>query len=133
MKPNLQNSYRVKTSSTRISPKSKSSAKTLHSLNSPEAGAIAETSLKLFFGLFASLVATISLARLLPYHFSQSEKLTELRSQVAETEHRVNIKRQQLQKNFDSEQIETLMEEHSSRIGKNRVRVFLQKPNSSAQ
>jgi hypothetical protein len=133
MKPNLQNSYRDKTSSTRIASKSKSSAKTLHSLNSPEAGAIAETSLKLFFGLSVSLVATISLVRLLPYHFAQSEKLTELRAQVAETEYRVNIKRQQLQKNFDSEQMETLMEEHSPRIGKDRVRVFLQQPNSPAQ
>lgn len=126
MKHNLQNSYRVKTSYTRKSTASKSSAKILHSLNSQEAGMIAETSLKLFFGLFVSVVATISLVRLLPYHFSQSAKLTELRAQVKETEYRVNIKRQQLQKNFDSEQIESLMEEHSPRIEKNKVRVFWQ-------
>ena len=139
MKHNLQNSNRIeltplaRSKSTRkVVPASSSSVKksSQHSLNDREAGEIAETSLKLFFGLFVSLVTTISLFRLLPYHLSQVEKLTELRAQVKETEYRVNIKRQQLQKNFDSEKIETLMEEHSSRIKKDRVRVFLEPPNS---
>ena len=132
-KHSLQNSQSVRGSSTRVSTGSQSSRKRVRSSNSQEAGMIAETSLKLFFGLFVSLVTTISLCKLLPYHFSQSAKLTELRAQVKETESRVNIKRQQLQKNFDSEKMETLMEEHSSRIGKDRVRVFLQQSNSSAQ
>ena len=124
----LQKSQRVRGSSTRISTGSRSSRKQkLPSLNQ-EAGMIAETSLKLFFGLFVSLVTTISLFKLLPYHFSQSAKLTELRAQVKETEYRVNIKRRQLQENFDSEKMETLMEEHSSRIRKDRVRVFLEQP-----
>lgn len=131
-KHSLQNSQRVRGSSTRVSNNSQSSRKRLRS-SDREAGMIAETSLKLFFGLFVSLVTTISLCKLLPYHFSQSAKLTELRAQVEETESRVNIKRQQLQQNFDSEKIETLMEKHSSRIGKDRVRVFLQKSDSSTQ
>ena len=126
-KHSLQKSQRVRRSSTRISTGG-SSKKQLRSLNPQEAGMIAESSLKLFFGLFVSLLTTISLCKLLPYHFSQSAKLTELRAQVEETEYRVNIKRQQLQKNFDSEKMETLMEEHSSRIGKDRVRVFLEQP-----
>lgn len=114
----------------RISPPKFSVKQKVRHSSDREAGAIAETSLKLFFGLFVSLIATMSLVRLLPYHFAQSAKLTELRAQVKETEYKVKIKRQQLQKNFDSEQIETLMEEHSPRIGKDRVRVFLQQPNS---
>ena len=99
--------------------------------HSHEAGTIAETSLKLGFSLLVTLVATISLARLLPYHFAQSAKLKELRAQVKETEYRVNIKRQQLKKNFDPMQIEALMKEHSPRISKNRVRVFWKKPITS--
>lgn len=126
MKDKLQNAARVSPA-----PKSSVKQKVRHSFNHD--GAIAETSLKLFFGLFVSLIATMSLVRLLPYHFAQSAKLTELRAQVRETEYKVKIKRQQLQKNFDSEQIETLMEEHSPRIGKDRVRVFLQQPNSPDQ
>lgn len=131
-KHSLQNSQRVQRRSTRVSTNSQSSRKRLRS-SDREAGMIAETSLKLFFGLFVSLVTTISLCKLLPYHFSQSAKLTELRAQVKETESRVNIKRQQLQQNFDSEKMETLMEKHSSRIGKDRVRVFLQQSDSSSQ
>jgi hypothetical protein len=91
-----------------------------------ETGMIAETSLKLFFSLLVSIVASISLARLLPYHFAQLNQLRELRAQTQETKHRVQIKRQQLEKNFDSSQINTLMEEHSPRIDQNRIRVFWQ-------
>ena len=94
-----------------------------------ETGRITENSLKLFLSLLVSLVATISLARLVPYHSAQSAKLKELRAQVKETEYRVSHKRKQLQKNFDSWEIERLMEEHSPRVSKNRVRVFLQEQN----
>lgn len=112
------------------SPKPKSS---FSHRNSDETGIIAETSLKLFFSLLVSLVATVSLARLLPYHFAQLSQLKELRAQVRETEHRVNIKRQQLEKNFDSSQMNALMEEYSPRISQNRVRVFWQKPTSQTK
>ncbi|VEP15152.1 conserved hypothetical protein [Hyella patelloides LEGE 07179] len=95
-----------------------------HFRNYSETEMIAETSFKLFLSLLISLVALISLSRLIPYHFAQSAKLKELRAQVQETEHRVDIKRQELQKNFDSWQIENLMEEQSPRIAKNRIRVF---------
>jgi hypothetical protein len=97
-----------------------------HHSHANETGMIAETSLKLFFSLLISIIATISLARLLPYHFAQLKQLKELRAQVQETKHRVQIKRQQLEKNFDSSQINALMEEHSPRISQNRIRVFWQ-------
>lgn len=96
------------------------------SYRSDELGSITETSLKLFLSLLVSSVAIVSLSRLLSYHSAQSEKLREVRAQVKETEYRVGMKSKQLQRNFDSSQIESLMEEHSSRISKDRVRVFLQ-------
>ena len=98
-----------------------------HSRKTSETDILTEISLKLFLSLLVSLIGAISLARLLPYHFAQSAKLKELRAQVKETEHRVKIKRQQLHKNFDSWQIETLMEEHSPRISQGKVRVLWQK------
>lgn len=101
--------------------------------NSDETGMIAETSLKLFLSILISLIATVSLAKLLPYHFAQLDRLKELRTQVRETEHRVSIKRQQLEKNFDSSRIQALMEEHSPRISQNRVRVFWQNKTSQNQ
>ena len=129
MKPALRHFSPVSTSSTAQSKhtvrrkvtRSRSSRRKL-----TEAELIAETTLKLFVSLLVALVATVSLGKLLPYHFAQSGKLKELRAQVKETEYRVNKKHQQLQKNFDSQQIEALMEEHSPRLTKNRVRVFWQ-------
>ena len=98
-----------------------------YKIPSHEAGVFTEASLKLFFSLFVGLVATISLARLLPYHFAQSGKLKELKAQVKETEQRVSNKRQQLQQNLDIGNNEALMEQHSSKIGKNRARLFWQR------
>jgi len=89
-----------------------------------EVGILAETSLKLFVGLFISLVASISLVRLIPYHFAQSIKLKELKSQVKETEYRVKSKKIQLMQNFDSQQAENLREQYSSRIDKHKIRLF---------
>ena len=116
MKPLTKNSNSA-------SAKQKSSSK-IRRAN--QAGCMTENSLKLFLSLLVSLVAAISLARLIPYHSAQTEKLKELRAQVKETEYRVNNQRKQLQKNFDSSEIERLMEEHSPRVAKNRIRVILQ-------
>ena len=102
------------------SDKSNSSARRHYS----EAGIMTETALKLFVGLFISLVASISLVRLIPYHFAQSIKLKELKSQVKETEYRVKSKKRQLMTNFDSQQAENLREQYSSRIDKQKIRLF---------
>lgn len=99
-------------------------SKKTYRVPSHEAGVVTETSLKLFFSLFVGLVATISLVRLLPYHFAQSGKLRELRTQVKETEQRVIGKREQLRQNFDFGEDQVLMEQHSPKISKDRVRLF---------
>ena len=87
-------------------------------------GLVAEISLKLFFSLVIGVGAVVSLFKLVPYHFSQKAKLKEIRSQVAETERRVEILRERLNRNFDSEQTQILMEEYSPNIAPNRSRVF---------
>ena len=96
-----------------------------------EAGIMTETALKLFVGLFISLVASISLVRLIPYHFAQSIKLKELQSQVKETEYRVKSKKRQLMTNFDSQQAENLREKYSSRIDKQKIRLFWRSKDNS--
>jgi hypothetical protein len=126
MKPNPQHSSSRSTYSPNQTNSSQDKLSSPHHRNSDETGMIAETSLKLFFSFLVSIVATVSLAKLLPYHFAQLSQLKELRAQVQETESRVTIKRQQLAKNFDPAQINTLMEEYSPRIAPNRVRVFWQ-------
>ncbi len=89
-------------------------------------GLIAETSLKLFFSFVIGATAVVSVIRLVTYHFSQKEKLKEIRSQVEEKERRVKILREQLNRNFDSEQTQILMEEFTPNIAPNRIRVFLE-------
>ena len=89
-----------------------------------EQGLVAETSLKLFFSFVIGMAAVVSVIKLVPYHFSQKAKLKEIRSQVEETERRVEILREQLNRNFDSEQTHILMEEYSPNIAPNRSRVF---------
>lgn len=89
-----------------------------------EQGLVAETSLKLFFSFVIGTTAVVSVIKLVPYHFSQKAKLKEIRSQVEETERRVEILREQLNRNFDSEQTHILIEEYSPNIAPNRSRVF---------
>ncbi len=98
-----------------------------------EQGLVAEISLKLFFSLVIGATAVVSVMRLVPYHFSQKAKLKEIRSQVKETERRVEILRDQLHRNFDSEQTQMLMEEYSPAIAPNRSRVFWEEDTESNQ
>ncbi|MGK7892749.1 MAG: hypothetical protein AB4372_03645 [Xenococcus sp. (in: cyanobacteria)] len=92
--------------------------------NQPQSGLVAEISLKLFFSVVIGVGAMVSVTKLVPYHFSQKAKLKEIRSEVEETERRVDILREQLNRNFDSEQTQILMEEYSPNIAPNRSRVF---------
>ncbi len=95
----------------------------------PKQELVAETSLKLFFSFVIGTAAIVSVIRLVPYHFSQKAKLKEIRSQVEETERRVEVLREQLNRNFDSEQTPILIEEYSPNIAPNRSRVFWEEEN----
>ncbi|MEM9276278.1 MAG: hypothetical protein AAGA80_25495 [Cyanobacteria bacterium P01_F01_bin.143] len=96
-------------------------------------GVVAEVSLKLFFSFVIGVVAIGSVIRLVPYHLSQKAKLKEIRSQVEETERRVEILREEMNRNFDSEQTQILMEEYSPNIAPNRSRVFWEENVDSEQ
>ncbi len=98
-----------------------------------QSGMVAEISLKLFFSVVIGLGAMISVIKLVPYHFSQKAKLKEIRSQVEETERRVEILREQLNRNFDSEQTQILMEEYSPNIAPNRSRVFWEEEKQNSE
>ena len=76
----------------------------------------------LVIGAFAALV------KLVPYHFSQQAKLKEIDAQVQETEKRVTKLKAELNRNFDPQQIQNLMEEYSPRLAPNQSRVFWLNP-----
>jgi hypothetical protein len=88
-------------------------------------GITAEIILKLALSWIVTIAALASAIKLLPYHFSGQAKLKEVRTQVAETETRVDRLREQLNRNFDPEQSTKLMERYSSSLAPNRSRLFL--------
>jgi outer membrane murein-binding lipoprotein Lpp len=71
-----------------------------------------------------SIAAIASLVKLLPYHWSQQAKLKELRTQVKETEARVNQLRQELENNFDPQQAQNLMHQYGTQINRTQSRIF---------
>lgn len=87
-------------------------------------GMTAELSLKLIFSWIVAIAAIASLIRLIPYHLSQQAKLKELKIQVAETDARVTKLREQLNRNFDPQQTQSLMEQYSSLVSPNRQRIY---------
>ncbi len=91
---------------------------------------ITETVLKLFFSLMIGMSGIISLLKLVPHHNNQQGKLKELRAQVKETEIRVSKLRKQLNRNFDPQQTQSLVEEHSALITPDRIHVFVQDINN---
>lgn len=87
-------------------------------------GMAVETSLKLGVNLLLCIAAMTALIRLFPYQQIQQAKLAEVRRAVQETETRVNKLRSQLNRNFDPEQTQQLMQEQSYRVDPNRRRIF---------
>lgn len=87
-------------------------------------GMTVELSLKLIFSWIVAIASLTSLVRLIPYHLSQQAKLKELKIQVAETDARVIKLREQLNRNFDPQQTQSLMEQYSSLISPDRQRIY---------
>ncbi len=88
-------------------------------------GLVTETVLKLFFSLVIGVTGLTSLIKLVPYHNAQQAKLKELRTQVQETQVRVFKLRQELNRNFDPQQTQNLIEEYSSLTVPDRIQVFV--------
>lgn len=83
-----------------------------------------ELTIKLILSSFLALGAMTALVKLVPYHFSQQAKLREIDSQVEETEKRVAKLRTELNRNFDPQQSQNLMEEYSPRLSPHQSLIF---------
>ncbi|MDJ0530946.1 MAG: hypothetical protein QNJ70_00400 [Xenococcaceae cyanobacterium MO_207.B15] len=88
-------------------------------------GLVTETVLKLFFSFVIGVAGLASLIKLVPYHNTQQAKLKELRAQVKETKVRVFQLREELNRNFDPQQTQSLIEEYSSLTAPNRIHIFV--------
>jgi hypothetical protein len=84
-----------------------------------------ETSAKLAVNLVISSAAVSALVQLLPYHWSQQEKLREINAEVSVIETRVNRLQAELNRNFSPPEAKDLMREQSLRIAPNQRRVIL--------
>ena len=108
----------------RESPEQKSIRRQTRKRHQPYRGVTAEISLKLILSWAIAIGAIVSFFRLLPYHLTQQAKLKELRIQVRETDARVIKLREQLNKNFDPEQTQSLMEQYSTLTAPNQTRIY---------
>lgn len=90
----------------------------------PYRGVKTEISLKLILSWIIAFAAIASLFRLFPYHLTQKAKLKELRIQVSETDARVAKLREQLNRNFDPQRTQSLMEQYSSLTSPNQSRIY---------
>lgn len=92
--------------------------------HNPYRGVTAEISLKLILSWTIAIAALVSLFRLLPHHLTQQAKLKELRIQVDETDARVSKLREQLNRNFDPQRTQSLMEQYSTLTSPNQSRIY---------
>lgn len=83
-----------------------------------------EVTIKLILSWVLVLGASAALVKLVPYHFSQQAKLREIDAQVEETRARVDKLKEELNRNFDSQQSQNLMEEYSSRLAPHQSIIF---------
>jgi len=80
---------------------------------------------KLTVNVLISAAAVSALVKLLPYHWSQQEKLQEISSEVNLTEGRVNQLRTDFNRYFDPQQTKTIMQEQSNRVDPGQRPVIL--------
>lgn len=83
-----------------------------------------EIEIKLILSSVLVLGSIAALVNLLPYHFSQQAKLREIDTQVEETEKRVAKLKTELNRNFDPQQSQNLMEEYSPRLAPHQSLIF---------
>lgn len=86
-----------------------------------------EMSLKIGVNLAIAIVAVSALAHLLPYHWSQQEKLREIRAQEKRMQTNVNKLKADFSRNFDPHQTKTIMQEQGYRFAPNQRRVIWNK------
>ena len=101
-----------------------------HSVNrrrrlSPYRFMVIENTAKLTVSVVLSVVTVSSLIKLLPYQWSQQEKLWEVQTEVKLTEGRVNHLRTDFNRYFDPQQTKSIMQEQSNRVNPGQRQVVL--------
>ena len=83
-----------------------------------------EIKIKLVLSWILAIGAIAALVKLVPYHFSQQAKLREIDAQLEQTKGRVGKLKAELNRNFDPQQSQNLMEEYSPRLAPHQSLVF---------
>ncbi|MCC5604554.1 hypothetical protein [Nostoc favosum] len=87
-----------------------------------------ESTAKIAVNLVITAVAASALSQLLPYHWSQQEKLREISTEVKLIEGHVNDLQTQFSRNFDPQQTKSIMQEQGYRFDPSQRRVVLMNP-----
>jgi hypothetical protein len=84
-----------------------------------------ETTAKIGVNVVISAAALSALVQLLPYHWSQQDKLREIRTEVKQMEERVNSLQAEFSRNFDPRQTKSIMQEQGYRFDPRQRQVVL--------
>lgn len=84
-----------------------------------------QTTAKLTINVLLSAVSVSALVKLVPYYWSQQEKLQEIQTEVKLTEGRVNSLRTDFKRYFDPQQAKSIMQEQSNRVDPGQRPVIL--------
>ena len=84
-----------------------------------------ETTVKIGVNLLILTAAASAVAQLLPYHWSQQEKLREVRTEVKLMEGRVSTLQAEFVRNFDPRQTKTIREQQGYRFAPNQRPIVL--------
>ncbi|MBD2663015.1 hypothetical protein B6N60_00544 [Richelia sinica FACHB-800] len=84
-----------------------------------------ETTAKITVNLLVGAAAVSGLVQLLPYHWSQQDKLREIRTEVKVMEARVNNLQTEFSRNFDPSQTKSIMQQQSYRLDPNQRQIVL--------
>ncbi len=87
-----------------------------------------ESSVKLTVNLLLAIVATTTIAKLVPYYQAHQQRLTTLQAAVAVAEHKNAELRSQFTNNFDPAQASRIMQEQSGLGYPNQKRVIWESP-----
>ena len=75
-----------------------------------------ETSIKLVTQLILSGVAVSTLWQIVPQHRASQEKLSQIQSEVQMTQQRVDYQKANFSRNFDPQQAQSIMQEHTNKV-----------------
>ncbi|MEL6552011.1 MAG: hypothetical protein AAFQ63_00920 [Cyanobacteria bacterium J06621_11] len=92
-----------------------------------------ESSVKLTVNLLLSIVATTTIAKLIPYYQNQQQRLSTLQESVVDAEEKNAELRSQFSRNFDPAQAQHIMQEQSGMAYPNQKKVIWTKPLSEEE